>query len=420
MKAIFLSVLFSIACLLSFAQASFDEIKADRSKAGSLYYLYPVTKSLNTTPPKGYKPFYISHYGRHGSRYLVNAEDYTVPLKIFQNADKAGKLTDYGKDVLNRLIIVQKDADGREGELTEIGVEQHRGIAQRMYASFPDVFKNSPAISAKSTTRMRCAHSMMAFCEALKEIDPKLIIPKESAKRYMNYLSNWTPQAAEFNRWDGPATQSANTFGNEMSNSDRLMSMLFNDSQYASTAFDAKDLMRRLFLIDIDLPNTKCDISLDDLFTDEELYDQWQAINFKYYITMSNPTSANGVVLNNALPLLENILTSAQIMIESGKHGADLRFGHDSCIVPLLGLIKAENCHGSTDDPHSLKDVYADFKISPMAANLQLVFFKNKANDIIVKFLLNECEISIPVATDIAPFYHWTDVKSYFEDILKQ
>ena len=53
-----------------------------------------------------------------------------------------------------------------------------------------------------------------------------------------------------------------------------------------------------------------------------------------------------------------------------------------------------------------------------MAVNLQLVFFRNKAGDVIVKLMHNEREVSIPVATDIAPFYHWKDVKEYFESIL--
>ena len=53
-----------------------------------------------------------------------------------------------------------------------------------------------------------------------------------------------------------------------------------------------------------------------------------------------------------------------------------------------------------------------------MASNVQIVFFRNKAGDVIVKFLHNEREVSIPIETDIAPYYHWDSVKSYFKDIL--
>ena len=56
-----------------------------------------------------------------------------------------------------------------------------------------------------------------------------------------------------------------------------------------------------------------------------------------------------------------------------------------------------------------------------MASNLQIVFFKNskKPEDILVKFMLNERETSIPVPTDKFPFYKWTDVRNYLEDIYR-
>jgi hypothetical protein len=51
-----------------------------------------------------------------------------------------------------------------------------------------------------------------------------------------------------------------------------------------------------------------------------------------------------------------------------------------------------------------------------MAANIQLVFYRKEgSDDVLVKFLFNENETSIPVATDCAPYYHWADVKRYWE-----
>ena len=118
--------------------------------------------------------------------------------------------------------------------------------------------------------------------------------------------------------------------------------------------------------------------------------------------------------------MLANILECADAAIARGNNGADLRFGHDSTIVPLLGLMKVEGCYGSTDDPYKLHEVYADYKISPMAANLQIVFFRNNKGDIIAKLMLNEREVSLPVKTDMAPFYHWKDLRNYLQGILAE
>lgn len=417
MKKTLSSVLLLIVAVSAFAQSAYDEILENPQKAGGLYYLYPVTTSLNTKAPKGYEPFYISHYGRHGSRYLVSDEEYSTPYVTFKKAEENGALTAKGKDLAKRLEAAWKDARGRSGELTQIGVRQHHDIAQRMYKAFPQVFKGNPAITARSTTVMRCAHSMAAFCEGLKELNPNLDIPRESGRRYMSYMANTTEQASYFNRGDGPAAKRTAEFEKEIVKPERLMTEMFTDSAYAAN-IDARKLMLNLFRIAIDLPNTEAGITIDDIFTPQEIYDLWQFYNYNYYNHMSNPTSANGAVLDNARPLLRNIVESATSMIESGRNGADLRFGHDSCIVPLLGLMKVEGCYGSTDDPYKLHEVYADYKVSPMAVNLQLVFFRNKAGDVIVKLMHNEREVSIPVATDIAPFYHWKDVKEYFESIL--
>ena len=52
-----------------------------------------------------------------------------------------------------------------------------------------------------------------------------------------------------------------------------------------------------------------------------------------------------------------------------------------------------------------------------MAANVQIVFFRNADNDVIVKFMHNEREQPVPVKTDIYPFYHWKDVEAYYSAI---
>ena len=58
------------------AQTTKEEIMADLNKAGSNYCVYSPGQDAPTRSPKGYKPFYISHYGRHGSRYYISDIDF--------------------------------------------------------------------------------------------------------------------------------------------------------------------------------------------------------------------------------------------------------------------------------------------------------------------------------------------------------
>ena len=41
----------------------------------------------------------ISYYGRHGSRYLLNASQYNEPYIILKQAYNEGKLTEFGGPV---------------------------------------------------------------------------------------------------------------------------------------------------------------------------------------------------------------------------------------------------------------------------------------------------------------------------------
>jgi hypothetical protein len=56
-----------------------------------------------------------------------------------------------------------------------------------------------------------------------------------------------------------------------------------------------------------------------------------------------------------------------------------------------------------------------------MAANLQMVFYKDSRNDVLVKFLHNEQETDLPLLRPFsAPYYKWQDVMEYFLNRLKQ
>ena len=93
----------SVLCLASYDQSSLDEITANPEKAGGVYLVYPTQFEAQTKALKGYKPFYISHYSRHGSRYLISNEDYTRAMNLFREAHEQKALTPLGEDVLKRL-----------------------------------------------------------------------------------------------------------------------------------------------------------------------------------------------------------------------------------------------------------------------------------------------------------------------------
>ena len=393
-----------------------EDVLENQDRFGGVYYAYPEQRALKATvtaPPKGYEPFYVSHYGRHGSRYLISDRDYENVRRILADAKEAGVLTPLGEDVLVRLDSVMIESQGRGGDLTPLGVRQHRGIAERMFRHYPQVFKGSPEVSARSTTVIRCVLSMDAFCERLKELNPSIRTTRESSNRYMDYLNYHSPESNAFTGGDWRIFY--RKFEDSRVKSDDFAKRIIADDKYLERYVDPDALMWGLYWVAADAQNTENRIGFYDLFTPEEYYGLWETGNYHNYVVDSSSPESGGLVVENERNLLNNIIESADLAIASGTNSATLRFGHDGNLQPLAAILQLEGACPVVTDADSVADHYQNFHVTPMAGNVQLIFFRNKAGEVIVKFLLNEEETAIPLTTDIYPFYKWNEVKKFYQ-----
>ena len=92
MKRLTTLLLAAALTLTAAAQTAREEIRANKYLAGSNYLDYDrqlPTQAL-TPAPKGYTPFYMSHYGRHGSRWLISADSYSSVTEPLRKARQAG------------------------------------------------------------------------------------------------------------------------------------------------------------------------------------------------------------------------------------------------------------------------------------------------------------------------------------------
>lgn len=401
------------------AQTSFEEIDANPTKAGGVYLAYPLEKHLQTPTPKGYQPFYISHYGRHGSRFLLGDGDYKWIIDLLQDANKQHALTGLGRELLAKLQELWPVVEGRGGDLTSVGERQHRGIAHRMYTHYPEVFRKTKKVSARSTMSLRCAMSMAAFCDELKGLSPGLDMHLEASEKYVRYL-NW--QSKESNTFadskHGPWVEEYRKFTAAQTRPERMCKSLFNDSIYILKKVNPSELMWGLYWIVVDMQDIDTAIQLPQVLTNRELFDLWQVINYKFYVDGANHADGKGSCPGKAVPLVKNIIESADEAITNKNIAATLRFGHDGNIIPLLALIKLENFDASVSNPYEVYKVWSDFKAVPMAGNIQLIFYKNKKDDVLVKILHNEKETHVALQTDIFPYYHWKDLRAYLQSLL--
>ena len=408
------------ACLLTLSAASQSvqtteqflrqELQACPEKAGSSYYAYPGPLQQHYTPvPKGFEPIYISHYGRHGSRLLTEDSRYEEVLKVFDT----NELTTYGKDIRARLEKVWRNAKGCGGDLTPVGERQHHDIAVRMYSNYASVFQKNNKIQAVASTSRRCMMSMMAFCEGLKEMNPSLQISRSAHEREMVYINYESPELKSFASKNGDYWKQVLTpFIQSHVQPNRLMKTLFVKEIDLQTAYNLFD---GLYWIASDMQNVELgDLSFYDLFTPDELYAYWTCQNLKMYAT-NGPSPANkGVTAASSRNLLVQMVTDAEVALNDHEVGAHLRFGHDSALIRLLVAMQAGGCCEAVEDDERVAECWQDFRITPMAANLQMIFYRNRQGSVLVKFLLNENEIRLPIVGESGPYYDWQKVKDFW------
>lgn len=404
------------APLAATAQTSRAFIASHPRVMAAHYITYPDTVPLPAPVPDGYEAFYLSHYGRHGSRNHISASNYDKPLRTLKKAREQGLLTPAGERLYASVARLAADARGCEGSLTQRGAQEHRAIAERMFRNYPTIF--SPAdgrcvsIESRASQSPRSILSMAANNERLKELNPALKIIRRADAGEMDFLCH-TPFIEQYDKEIG---RTRSDFLRGRGDCSRFAKALFRDgigdllSKEKMQAF-----MREIYAL---YSITECagfsDSTLDEVFTDEELFLFWQAQNIRNYHMCANSEAFGDGVTGDARPLLRDILTRADAAVAGGEIAADLRFGHDIALAPLLSLIDLDGRGVRCTDLDRLYESWCDFLVMPMAANLQIVFFRNAAGEVLVELLHNERAGRLPIATDRFPYYRWDDVRAYF------
>ena len=439
-KRLLMILLSGCFALTTSAQTAREEIEANKYLAGSNYLDYnrQMTTQPLTPAPKGYVPFYMSHYGRHGSRWLISKDSYTSVVEPMQKARKYGKLTAKGEEVLGQLETFVKlpvpnypaldgkyeGAQLRLGDLSSVGERQHHGIGKRMTENFPEIFKaKNVAIDARSTVVIRCILSMVAECEEFMAANPTARIHNDASEALQYYLN--APRTGLVKAMGTKGRDYRKKHATQQQ-ANRLMQVLFNDQQWVSDSLKAGSIMYNLFEIATNMQSHDTDIDMYPLFTNDEIYEQWRIRNIGWYLDYGPAPQTGGVMPFSQKNLLRNIIETADTVTQTQ---ATLRFGHEVCVMPLACLLELGNCGIAVDNLDELDKYWRNYRIYPMASNIQLIFYKPKESlnskpsslnspDILVKALLNEREVTLPIPTDQYPYYNWAKLRQYYLDKL--
>lgn len=418
----YITAIFLLVVLCVQAQSVRDIIKKDPSYAACNYRIYPDSVEMPMTPaPEGKHPFYISHYGRHGSRYINNRDGYDIPYKMMLRADSMGQLTPTGHKVLKEIELIIEDSEGQWGDLTGFGQLQQRHISQRMMERFPEILSGDAHVDAKSTVVNRCMLSMGSFLMEMAKMNPQLRITMRATKRDMWYMNH---QDKLLRKSMPEETEKAyDQFVAKYSKNAKLMKQLFVNADSASKVVDEAWLNYYIIKMGLFQLNTRLykEAYLTDLFEIEDLYNLWKTDNVWWYINYGNSELNDGDRPYTQRYLLRQIIADADSCMLLEKPGVQLRFGHETVLLPLTCLLDINGYGQHIDDWENLDaQGWWSSDVFPMASNLQLIFYRSDINDkdVLFKVLLNEQEAQLPIKTDCAPYYHWKDFREFYLDKL--
>lgn len=413
MKRITIVLLVCLTTMFCWAQQAdpLGQLKAQPRKAYGTDCPYLFEQTPMTKAPKGYTPFYISHYGRHGSRYNWNDKLYLNLDTLLSKAHRLHILTPAGEAFYGKFQTAKQELLTGWGELTQLGWEQHQRIARTMYNQFTDVFKNGGNVFAVSSLSGRCMLSMSAFCQELVQCNPNIEIREQASRFTLDAVvptDRQNPVKHHFAKPDKPRYEkNRDQFKQTNDLPDKVLDRVFTNTD----SLPWNKHRAAYVLIDFykTLPSINHEGMMEGIVTDEEIAAQWEGSNLGSYSWVFSGKY-------DVVPILEDIIKKADAVL-AGKsdHLADLRFGHDSFLGPLTVLMGINGADKDPEDPYEVKYCYQNWETCK-ASNMQLVFYRSQKDkeDILVKCLLNGLEATLPVPTAQAPYYKWSDFREFY------
>lgn len=379
-------IIISLLCLILASCASDKSVctnepqaTAESVRSRGVYENYDFDAEIVSEPtPKGYKAFYISHYGRHGARHINREWEYDAVAKVLGEAS----LTPFGQEIKAEFDRIYPHLKGRATDLTPVGREQHRRLAQRMYKAWPEVFRGDCRVEANSSDIPRCILSMMTFLKSLEKCSSSIETFADVNSRLVPVLKKKPVVRIDIDKvlYDNFDV-------------DTFYARLFTDVEAAKKLYDVPNFVRSLFYFGTHLPCVGFESPvIEGAFTDAEALTMayLEDNKFSHHCGWSEPLN-----VASSWPLLEDFIAMADEDIASGNVDVRLRFGHDNTMMPLMALAKL----GVFAEP------FFECDNVPMAANVRWVFARNKAGEVIVKVQYNE--------SDLTPWMPWQEFREF-------
>ncbi len=400
---------------------------------------YQPQQIKHTSPPKNYTPVFINYVGRHGARFLTSKGNDVLVADVLQQAQQQHALTPIGEMILKQVQQLVNISTNNYGNITLLGEEEQHAIAARMQKEYAPVFSKGK-LMIEMTSKVRTQQSATAFLSGLSGYDSthiqSYIFPADAdsilrfydlsaayktyeestdVKQHIDSLKNDKQTLLMANNVCSKIF--TNAFINQL-NKGEIKSSNITKTQAVTTtnfSFALYEVYCMLFSVtkEMQLTDKTFSNNYKAAFTDNDLAWFDKITSVEDFYEKGPAENANGIQVTIASPLLRNMLNTTDSMIEHKTYDGIFRFTHAEAISPLATLMEIPQASKTSNSVFDFSRNWNAAYIIPLSANIQWILYSNGSN-YLIKVLLNEKEVALPVKTNSFPYYNWNDVKEYY------
>lgn len=389
-----------------------EMLREDPQRAGVNTHIYEFVDEAYTPAPKGYKPVYLSHYGRHGSRNNSDQTGYDYIVEVLKQAKAEGILTEEGEALLDETRKVIQEWDCCPGHLTERGVYEEQELGRRIYKAYKDVFKKgNKKVRIESSTVPRSIVSMSAFTTTMATLQPDLVFTYDCGERYFRYINNGCSSQHK----KAADKMVAKMLEKDRPDYDAVFGRIFSDPERGKVlAVDKERFNRHIWGVAEIAQASGLTENVFRHLPEEVVYYYWNKEVHKIYLCHGNSVEFGADRMPRTEPLVRDILTKADEALTRGTVCADLKFGHDYPLVALAGYFGLEEV-GARLSFDEIAEKWYNPRNIPLASNMQLAFYRNAQGRVLVKFVYNSVERHLADLKAVeGVYYDWEEVKARF------
>lgn len=371
-----------------------------------------------TAAPAGYRPVFVNYVGRHGARYMTKAGPDLETLRLLETADKEHGLTGVGSRVLRMVRVLCEVGKGQYENITRLGAEEQQAIGQRMLSRYPAVFSGK-GLDVEVTWKVRTQQSADAFLRGFGGYKGQRRFTKrpDSLDALLRFY-DLSPAYTKYKK-GGQLRAAFDSLDRDHRTGDaaeavcgRVFSPGFRAKMKPAEGLkffgDLYDLYSLQFSV---VRETTQGVDLGIAFGKEELAWEDFVSGAQDFLEKGPGRDPLGIQVKVAAPLLADFVQTTDEACSGGRD-AVLRFTHAEAISPFATLLGIPEASRPAADIYDYQRHWQVERIIPLSANVQWIVYSN-GKECLVKILLNEREVSLPLHGVGGPYYRWEDLRQY-------